>query len=223
MSCVSIQTVFWLNVCRDQWSSWGISGVCFFIQGWPNLWINPLIDWKKPHWMLSIVRQKKSKSLVKYNHSGFLWPALAVMNRKINHFWAQKLHSEHMHTVKSKVRPNSLDFYFKVLLKYLAAAGSTKKPTHTTHNTVLGYMTGTDAMLGRAKGPSRACEGSWYTCVSPWRKRILRVSACHFISCTAKPEQMLLLFGWCVGDQGFMHGTQHGHLQLAPDVSCQTC
>lgn len=117
-----------------------------------------------------------------------------------------------MHTVNLKLCPKSLDFYFKVLLKCLAATWITKKQTRRARNTGFGSMTGAGAILGRAKGPSHACECCYMCVCSQGGKGFLRVSACHFIPCTAKPEQMLLLFAWYVGNQGFMHGTQHGHL-----------
>lgn len=83
--------------------------------------------------MLSVVKTKKNKSLVKFNHfqAREIWPAVAVINHKINHFLTEKtkekLHYEYMHTVILKLCPNSLDLYFKVLPKYLAATRIAKK------------------------------------------------------------------------------------------------
>lgn len=191
MSCVSIQTVFWLDVCQDQWSSWGISGLCFFIQGWPNLWINPLIDWKKPHWMLSVVKTKKKanplSNTIILDFSGLpgLWwiTKLIIFEQKER---KKKLHYEHMHTVNLKLCPKSLDFYFKVLPKYLAATRIAKRRTPTARNTGFGYMTGADAILGTG-GPSHACE-CCYMCVCSLEEKAFYVFQ-HVISSPALPSQ----------------------------------
>lgn len=225
MSCVSIQTVFWLDVCQDQWSSWGISGLCFFIQGWPNLWINPLIDWKKPHWMLSVVKtKKKGKSLVKYNYFGFLWPAWAVMNHKINHFWAKRKKKKNcIMNICTLSIWSCVQKVWIFTLKSFRSIWLLLESLRDEHVqlVILGLATWLALMPYWEQGAFTCLWVLLHVRVLPGGKGFLRVSACHFISCTAEPEQMLLLFGWYVGDQRFMHGTQHSHLQLAPDVSCQ--
>lgn len=93
-----------------------------------------------------------------------------------------------MHTVKSKLCPNDLDFYLKVLPEYLAANGCVKEQTKCPAG--LGYMTGTDTVLGTAKGPSNACESSCYTCVLPWKKRVFTCFSVsfHLLHCQARAD-----------------------------------
>lgn len=93
-----------------------------------------------------------------------------------------------MHTVKSKLCPNSLDFYFKVLPEYLAANGCVEEQTKCP--TGFSYMTGTDTILGTAKEPSNACECSCYTCVLPWKKRAFACFSVSFhrLHCQARAD-----------------------------------
>lgn len=90
-----------------------------------------------------------------------------------------------MHTVNLK--PKSLDFYFKGFPEFLAATGIAKKWTRTARNTGFGYMTGADAMLGTAKGPSHACE-CCYMCMCSLEEKAFYMFQ-HVISSPALPSQ----------------------------------
>lgn len=93
-----------------------------------------------------------------------------------------------MHTVNLKPCPKSLDFYFKGLPKYLAATGFAKKWTCTARNTGFGYMTGADAILGTAKGPSHASHECCCMCVCSLEEKAFYVFQ-HVISSPALPSQ----------------------------------
>lgn len=93
-----------------------------------------------------------------------------------------------MHTVNLKLCPKSLDFYFKVLPKYLAATGIAKRRTRTARKTRFGYMTGADAILGTG-GLHMLVSVATCAC-APWRKRLFTCFSMsfHLLHCRGRAD-----------------------------------
>lgn len=188
MSCVSIQTVFWLNVCQDQWSSWGISGLCFFIQGWPNLWINRLIDWKKLHRMLSKVGQKRANLfsntifLEFSGHPWLWWIIKSIISKQKNcilntcTLWNQScVQTVWIFTLKS----------FRSIWLLMDAL-------RNKQNVLQGLATWLAQILywDQLRDLQILVSDHCYTCVLPWKKRVLTCFSVsfHLLHCQARAD-----------------------------------